>query len=46
MPKQPKKRELQAVLPGFELPGWQGGKHPPAVRSRTSIAAASCWTED
>jgi DNA-binding NarL/FixJ family response regulator len=45
MPKQPKKRELQAVLPGFELPAWQGGNHPPAVRSRTSIAAAEAIAE-
>lgn len=40
MPKQPKKRQRQAFLPGFELPAWQTGKRAPAVRSRTSIAAA------
>jgi hypothetical protein len=31
-------KQHQAVLPGFETPAWQGG--PPAVRCRTSIAAA------
>jgi hypothetical protein len=36
----PKKREQQAVLPGFELPRWQTGQQAPAGRSRTSIAAA------
>jgi hypothetical protein len=40
MPKRPKQRERQSVLPGFELPGWQTGQRAPAVRSRTSIAAA------
>jgi DNA-binding NarL/FixJ family response regulator len=43
MPKQPKKRERQAVFPGFELPSWQGGADAtrvPAGKSRTSIAAA------
>jgi hypothetical protein len=38
-----KRRESQAVLPGFDLPRWQGG--PPAVRSRTSIAAAEAMRE-
>lgn len=45
MPKQRKKRERQAVFPGFELPGWQGGSAPPAGRSRTSIAAAEAIRE-
>jgi len=35
-----KTRQYQAPLPGFELPAWQTGHRPPAVRSRTSIAAA------
>lgn len=45
MPKQPKPRQQQAVLPGFELPAWQTGQRPPAVRSRTSIAAAEAIRE-
>jgi hypothetical protein len=40
MPRKPKKRQRQSVLPGFDLPAWQGGTAPPAGRSRTSIAAA------
>jgi len=40
VPKHAKQHSKQTVLPGFELPAWQTGERPPAVRSRTSIAAA------
>jgi hypothetical protein len=45
VPKQPKKRERQSMLAGFDTPAWQGGSAPPAVRSRTSIAAAEAIAE-
>ena len=45
MARKAKKRERQAVLPGFDLPAWQGGSSPPAGRSRTSIAAAEAIAE-
>jgi hypothetical protein len=45
MGRKAKKRARQAVLPGFDLPTWQGGSSPPAGRSRTSIAAAEAIAE-